>query len=74
MDNLMEKLEFAKKQEEIAKSERQKVEMELMAKMFFEEGWKERGIYEDQKKASEAARVLSNHKKKYHNIYSDLNN
>lgn len=65
-DNLSRKLKDAQIKEEEARKERQRIETEVIARKFFKDGWNKRGEYEDEKKASEAATVLSEHKKKYH--------
>lgn len=66
MDNLTKKLRDAQKEEEKAIKERQKVEAELLAHTFYQKGWDKRGEYEEEKRASEAAKVLNEHKRKYH--------
>lgn len=66
MENLLKELIDTQKQEQETIKKRQKLEAEYIAKIFYKEGWAERGKYEDEKRASEAAKTLNNHKRKYH--------
>jgi len=66
MNTLQKKLEVDREQEQKAIRERQVLETEIIAKIFLKKGWNERGKYESEKDASEAAKVLAEHKKNYH--------
>lgn len=66
MEYLEKQLEDVQREKQKNVQELQKVESEIIAKMFYKKGWDDRGDYEEEKRASEAGRVLANHKKKSH--------
>lgn len=66
MDKLRLRYEDAQKKEEEARVEREKLEAEIIAKDFYKQGWEDRACYEDEKRATEAAKYLVEHRIKRH--------